>query len=258
MAESLEDKILHSSNGRPEYTCWRPSSLYSLSVTELDYEEVHDIQRTVHLEDFQDIIKNSTMIPHSLTELSHTHLIKILPDVQGLWYSSSRPDKGQNNWYGNVSLQVNFRQFLQMLKSYNIYFSEITDYNSTSASRLLITNKNLPLPSYDPSKLGGPWYYDGKKDWFLTECRRYDGRCNFNGHNVELLLSLSDTQYASLLYESKIVAVNHSEANSTEKHKCKKHRSGTRWTTCPSPYSAEKTSEILSYLNEDTLSICIL
>nr|XP_053644354.1 uncharacterized protein LOC128696953 isoform X1 [Cherax quadricarinatus] len=245
-----EDKVLHSGNDDTKFTCWRPFSLDSLPVVEgfSSYEEFHDIVRTVHMDDYREIRRIGKMKPYCLTKHTHTHLLKKLPDLCGLWYGISVPDDGQNNWYGNVSFTVNFRSFLQKIKNYNIYFMEVVDYSASNATRLLITNKMLPLPSYDPHSYGGPWYSQDGRDWFLTDCRRYDRKYNKYGHKVEFFLELSDHQRASLLDMSSVDPVNHSDANNNQtKHKCRKFGSGQKFNTgeCPFPYSVEETREIL-------------
>nr|XP_053644355.1 uncharacterized protein LOC128696953 isoform X2 [Cherax quadricarinatus] len=196
-----EDKVLHSGNDDTKFTCWRPFSLDSLPVVEgfSSYEEFHDIVRTVHMDDYREIRRIGKMKPYCLTKHTHTHLLKKLPDLCGLWYGISVPDDGQNN-------------------------------------------------CYDPHSYGGPWYSQDGRDWFLTDCRRYDRKYNKYGHKVEFFLELSDHQRASLLDMSSVDPVNHSDANNNQtKHKCRKFGSGQKFNTgeCPFPYSVEETREIL-------------
>nr|XP_045606300.1 uncharacterized protein LOC123763242 [Procambarus clarkii]XP_045606301.1 uncharacterized protein LOC123763242 [Procambarus clarkii] len=262
MAESADEMLYEASDNRPSYTCWKPSPLYSLARHGMNsYSSFDHVVRTLHFEDYKDIWMDQQMIPNALTERTHTHLTKnlpglpYLPGLEGLWYGIDVPDNGDNNWYGNVSFKINFKSFLQMLQDYKIYFVEVLEYRSNSALRLLITTQDLPLERYDPHRFGGPWYRDPNsgEDYFLTDARRLDGRYNYSV-NVELLFVISDDQCASLFRMSDVVPVNHSEANSTSYHSCRKYRSGSFWQYCPSPWTVDKTSEKLLRIKQRYVS----
>nr|XP_053644315.1 uncharacterized protein LOC128696920 [Cherax quadricarinatus] len=246
---ALEDQILFKGHGQPFFKCWKPDSVYSLAPDEglKSYQLSYNIVRTVHIDDYLEIDNAKHMKSYPLTEHTHTHLLNKVPGLCGLWYGISVPNDGQNNWYGNVSFTVNLRSVLKKIRNFNIYFVEVVDYNTSSASRLLITTERYQLPLYNPRMWGGPWFSDGRgKDWFLTDARRYDGRWNLNGHKVELFFVIPDNLFGPLFDMSRIDPVNHSEANDGI-CKCKRFRSGKRWTECPYPLSKEETRELIGY-----------
>lgn len=256
MAESADVMLCHDGYSRPSYTCWKPSPLYSLACDGMNsYRSFDHVVRTLHWDDYENIWEDQQMIPFPLTENTHTHLTKNLPGLNGLWYGIDVPDNGDNNWYGNVSFKIHFKSFLQMLQDYKIYFVEVVEYRFSSALRLLITTQDLPLERYDPHRLGGPWYRDinSGEDYFITDARRFDGRDNYS-INVELLFVISDDQCASLFQMSDVVPVNHSEANSSSYHSCKRYRSGSFWQYCPSPWTVDKTFEKLLRIKQRYVS----
>ena len=63
-----------------------------------------------------------------------------------------------------------------------IYFIEVIEYTKQAACRFLVTTKNYPeLREYDPTKKGGPLYYDsrnGHQFYYLTHIKssRYEDR----------------------------------------------------------------------------------
>lgn len=250
MAE-FKDKILcEVRDSYPSYTCWKPSSLYSLARDSTNsYCSFENVVRTMHWDDFDEVWRKEQMIPNALTERTHTHLTKnlpglpYLPGLKGLWYGIDVPDNGQNNWYGNVSLKANFWHLLKMLHNFNIYFVEVVEFRTKSASRLLITTQDLPLERYDPHRFGGPWYRDPNsgEDYFLTDARRFNGTENIYGHDVEIIFVISDAMCDSLFKMSIIEPVNHYEANSGSKNMCRKHRSGGEKGICTSPWTMEES-----------------
>ena len=58
------------------------------------------------------------------------------------------------------------------------YILEFTDYANTSVCRILVTSRvHQHLTPYDPTILGGPWYWDIVNDdhYSLQRVLRYDG-----------------------------------------------------------------------------------
>lgn len=58
------------------------------------------------------------------------------------------------------------------------YILDITDYAKTSLCRILVTPRVYSnLIPYDPTKLGGPWYWDLVNDehYYLQRVLGYDG-----------------------------------------------------------------------------------
>ena len=61
------------------------------------------------------------------------------------------------------------------------YFIEVTEYLTTSACRILVSNKVYPsLKRYDPYTIGGPLYIqeteEGYSYYYTSELKRHDGR----------------------------------------------------------------------------------
>ncbi|XP_042216945.1 uncharacterized protein LOC121862697 [Homarus americanus] len=252
MAAAQEDQLLKTVIHRPSHTCWKPRPEHSLQLPSNYYTEFQEIVRTVHLEDYNQIRMAQRFIPQILTQTSHTHIISELDGQEGIWFGINGPDDGQHNWYGNVTLSLNFKNLLQTLGSYKIHFTEVVDFQVTSTSRLIVSTRNLGLPVYNPYTPGGPWYRDSHgKDWHLVNAHRFKHPYTHNpyGHTVELFLVITTEEAASLLNMSRIGTANHSEANNEGTRKCKKYRSGAQyWTECPTPYSREKTHKILNNL----------
>ncbi|XP_063588093.1 uncharacterized protein LOC134765387 isoform X2 [Penaeus indicus] len=239
MAHQVDkDKVLFQTpeNYRPNVKCWTPTNLYSLKVDD-SYKKFETIVRTVHLDDFVRVMKESE-ITQSPMPPNSTHLRN--SGLMAAWFGM--PVDG-HNWYGNVSFVVNFNNFLNTFSHFNKYFVEVAEYNTQNASRLLFSSKSYELKEYDPTIPGGPWYMDSNNDhWFLTSaraCRSYYP-C-INGHALEFMLELNKDEAKKLFQISAKQATDHSQANDSGYMKCKKYRSGSSWTFCPFALSAEQT-----------------
>ena len=105
-----------------------------------------------------------------------------------IWYGPStfKDIKDTNHCYeryGNVvfSMKTLFGYEGIIRENVNIYFIEVIEYKKQAACRFLVTTNIHPgLRKYDPSKKGGPFYYDCRNGQYsyLThiKSRRYDDR----------------------------------------------------------------------------------
>lgn len=222
---------------RPQVTCWAPKDLHSLAGRWERYKEFSCVIRTVHFEDYKRIRSIEKLDPQPLKK--STHLRQTMPDLEVLWFGM--PSDG-HNWYGNVSFVVDLDLLLQKL-SLRTYFIEVVDYRTQSASRLLLTSKTYEhLREFDPQIKGGPWFVDeNKKNKYLTLARRCRA-AEWNGHTLELMLELTDSEAKEVFAMASVEAADHSEANDEGYMKCRKHRSGRYWTECPTPWSKDVAS----------------
>lgn len=249
--ESTDHVLFKSPEGRrPNMKCWAPENLHSLQVDEDSLQVDEDsymgfetIARTVHLDDFKEVMTNNKIIQCPITENSHLRLSKSWLMVA--WFGL--PADG-HNWYGNASFVVDFNSFLKEFKDFKKYFVEVAEYQTQNASRLLFSSKDYDdLREYDPTIRGGPWYMDSdNKHWALTRARGYKSRFPLvNGHALEFMVELDEDEAKKLFLMSAKRPADHSEANDPGYMKCKKHRSGGKWRDCPSPYSPEDTIDKL-------------
>lgn len=280
--QSVSAEILQTNkpNTRPEYMCWRPTSPYVLSPppwTDDDdddddifgislssddeifhvYKKFDNIVRTVHFEDYMKIVDHEEMKSRTLTPVSHSILSETSPPLKGLWFGpfNEKDDDGRNNWYGNVSFQINFNDFLKSLGNVNIYFIEVVEFRWSCCSRILISCKEHNLPLYDPSVEGGPWHRNSSgQDMYLTTSKTFDNiqmnNRKLKNHELEFYCDIDGISFHQLKKLGKIIPVNHSEANSGKFRKCRKHNSGMIWSTCPTPWPANITELAMKQLDE--------
>lgn len=258
------DTILHRSRfGETKFSNWRPQDVNRMTVAPIgnmdDYTQFEEVVRTIHFDDY--VSGRGRLVPNCLSKKSHSHLTETMKNENGLWFGMNENVNTRmfdHNWYGNVNFIINFNDFLNTWKHWQVYFMEIIEYRSSNASRLLLTNVNhdLPveLPVYNPRSWGGPWYrrQDGT-NFFLHNARRYQNKSQNNyDHKVELFFVLSSEEIDLLMNMSRTEAADHQGANSGSSHMCKKYRSGLKrdeWKICPSPWSAEKTQEKLNKIS---------
>lgn len=114
------------------------------------------------------------------------------------------------------------------------YLIEVVDYQTCSASRILITKGKPPVKwdAYDPTKLGGPWYVDGSGNHFgllqtergITPSRRWGSWATSElSHIVEFMLSedVLEGQVPRVLRPSLLqLDVLPTHDNCRHKHKC--------------------------------------
>ncbi|XP_064093479.1 uncharacterized protein LOC135206148 isoform X1 [Macrobrachium nipponense] len=227
---------------------WCPQdSPYSLYISLVDYQIFHKIGRTVHLHDYEDVQKSQRFTPRKLDRRTVSHLLEKEKDLEVLWFSPVDPKTNNNSFYGNVNFITDFVKFLSYCSqnSFNIYFVEVAEFKTCSATRFLFTRKRYDyLSEYDPRVFGGPWYTDpiGKHFW-LQNIRRHDGKTNIKGHALEFLLEFGQDDAIWLYNQSIPMPVDHCDANTGKSRKCLKFG---KTKTCPSPYKSMKTMELMS------------
>ncbi|XP_047496725.1 uncharacterized protein LOC125044235 [Penaeus chinensis] len=236
----FSDKVLFQTpeNQRPKMKCWTPTNLHSLRVED-SYKKFETMIRTVHLNDFVEVMKQSKITQCPMPDSTHLRH----PGLMAAWFGMPVDD-----WYGNVNFVVNFNDFLSTFSHLKIYFVEVAEYHTQNASRLLFSSKVHGLREYNPTIPGGPWYMDSNNNHlFLTRARAYQRRhpC-VNGHTPEFMLELNEYEAKKLFQISAKQAADHSQANNPGYMKCKKYRSGSTWSYCPSQMTPEQTIRILN------------
>nr|XP_053653576.1 uncharacterized protein LOC128703051 [Cherax quadricarinatus] len=234
--------------------CWipkyiaspRPSSLsrqYMLCLDHADYRPFWTMTRVVHVDKFQEIMKEG-LKPRLFMKSELTILPRIVPHLRGLYFGI--PEKG-HNWYGNVSMEAQFKKFLKALRP-RVYFIDSVDFKVSSLTRLLLTTRKYDnyFSRYDAKIIGGPWYRDPDgTDWHLVNARRYNSeKRNRICHRLEFVLDLKDLQYEKLLSMCKILPADHTQANTGKPRTCREYYSGRQF--CPYPWSIARTERYLS------------
>ncbi|XP_062566441.1 uncharacterized protein LOC134228764 [Saccostrea cucullata] len=109
-------------------------------------------------------------------------------DVNILWYGPCTFQQLQDptyamKRYGNVVFSMNslFGYEGLIRKGLNLYFIEVIEYLTSSASRILVSHRDYPtLRKFDPYKLGGPLYIketrSGHKFYYTSSLKRCDGQ----------------------------------------------------------------------------------
>ncbi|XP_061195512.1 uncharacterized protein LOC133203743 [Saccostrea echinata] len=109
-------------------------------------------------------------------------------DVNILWYGPCTFQRLQDptyvmKRYGNVVFSMNSLYGYEGLirKGLNLYFIEVIEYLTSSASRILVSHRDYPeLRKFDPYKLGGPLYIketrSGHRFYYTSSLKRRDGQ----------------------------------------------------------------------------------
>ncbi|XP_068212980.1 uncharacterized protein [Palaemon carinicauda] len=242
---SKTHKVLYKNGDK---IAWYPQDgPHSLFFSLGDNQIFHKIGRTVHLREYEEVQKSQRLIPKHLDVRTVSQLKETEQDLKVLWFSPVDPHKDDNSFYGNVNFVVDFVKFLSYCSQnlFNIYFVEVSDFRTCNATHFLFTRKKYEyLSKYNSKTFGGPWYTDpiGKHFW-LRNVRRYDGKTNIKGHNLEFMLEFGENDATWLYNESKPIPVEHCEANAGKSHKCLLYGITK---TCPTPYKKEQTKELLT------------
>lgn len=249
--KEIGDELLRNEpDNYPSYICWMPDSDTPLKLTHHEYKPLQKIIRVLHFEDHIEVFKKSAFIPSTITEEKHSSMEN--KPIEGIWFDVIRTDRIEHNWFGNISYEVDFESFLRTFKP-KFYFIEVVEFRSSSASRLLLTTQTFSDEvmnnPYDPYQEGGPLYIDGRGyNFYLDEIRRYDEETNDFPPELEMFIVLSPDEYKGLYDMCKKIAVEHSEVNVDELHKCKKYRSRGLKIECPSPWTIEECQRHLDKL----------
>lgn len=220
---------------------------HSLYISLADYQIFHKIGRAVHLQDYEDLQKSQSFSPKKLDRRTVSFLLEKEKDLEILWFSPVDPKKDDHSFYGNVNMVIDFVKFWSYCSenSFNIYFVEVSDFRTCSATHILFTRKRYNyLSEYDPRVFGGPWYTDpvGKHFW-LCNIKRHDGTTNIYGHNLQFMLEIGQDDGSWLYKQSFPIPVNHCDANTGKSHKCLQFG---KTKMCPTPYKRMKTMELLT------------
>ncbi|KAG7169680.1 uncharacterized protein LOC121865455 [Homarus americanus] len=219
-----------------------PHGPHSLYRSLEDYKPLQHISRTVHFNEYEDILKEG-LKPKKIGSEHLTYISISKQNICALFFGVPG-DGDAHDWYGNIRLKVEFNRMLQEIHP-RVYFVDVVDFKSSSASRLLLTTRRYDnhFPRYDPKVMGGPWYRDPSgKDWYLTNARRYNStNKNHHGHQLEFLVELNKVEYQKLLSMCEKSPVDHSQANTKKPRTCMRYNSFGN--PCPSPWEAKETEE---------------
>lgn len=252
-----DELLLDKQDNFPPYKCWRPDQDCPFAMSNDDYVKLETMARVLHFEDYKQVFNKSAIIPNPIRDETHSAMPQ---ELKGAWFGITTTVGSElNNWYGNVSCQVAFRNFFKTFRPKS-YFIEVVEYRTTSSPRILLTTQGIPedlnVIEYDPFVRGGPWFIDEMgKHFYLKDIRRYmTHESNKYDAELELLIVLSRQQYQMLYSICDKVAVNHNEANDREKgnrlRKCKKYGSGGRHSDCPSNWNIETCQQHLDKLSK--------
>ncbi|XP_018024711.1 uncharacterized protein LOC108680413 [Hyalella azteca] len=228
------DKMLHFVSVKP--------------IKDPTYEELDEISRCVHFDDFENAVRKKYLAPQSLIN-SHRHLQR-----QVLWFAPSQ-SSSEHNFYGNVSFTIKWETVLEKLGP-NLYLLDQAVYNDRSFTRVLVTKNN----------------YDGKlkkvrlnsNDTPMTKSDsgfRHVSYCENNErggpHELQIAIEVDAADAKWLYSECKVSSNNHSDVNSLhsghnarnsgtisnfESFKCFKFNTAQK-CQCPYPWTQDQCEE---------------
>ena len=223
------------------------------------YAPVTYIGRTVHLEDYLKICSEKKLQTKPVNVMSDCSNL-VGHDV--LWFGPCNPPEA-HDWYGNINFRINFDDFLEYF-NYKGHVVNNIEYKTCSATRVLFTNKSIvDLPKdikpLNIHKFGSPIYMRNGNLYHVTDYKRKSGDYNINGHQVEIIIEPTEEDAAWLFEESKIIPVNHSEANESghpnftyRPKSCRYHHISNR--KCPFPFTVSETRDMMKKIDDKILA----
>ncbi|CAL4235812.1 unnamed protein product [Meganyctiphanes norvegica] len=264
----LDQRNLPKSGRR--YYIWKPREpkyTYTLTSSSMDdYEALEYLSRVEHFEDFKKSQAKGNFFSNQLGYFNNTHLYNSRSRTQPkvVWFAP-RKDPDEHNFYGNISYKVSMKKIMDCMKSLsiNLYFVEIVDFKSTSATRFLFSHKKYDhIQLYDTKQIGGPWYENDNGEHFFAKClnRRYQPDADayevpeLVPHEFEIMIEFKDADYSKVFKLCDTEAVDHSDANEMDRNgkpkrkRCKKYQTsdcGNEKEFCSWEWSISHTEELL-------------
>ncbi|CAL4100623.1 unnamed protein product [Meganyctiphanes norvegica] len=267
----LDERPLPSS-GRHFYT-WKPRKtkyIYKLTSSSMDNYEVFEfLSHVEHFQHFEISQEHRKFFPNQISYWNNSRFYdryksRNQTQLKFVWFGPKK-NPYEHNWYGNISYTVPMKTFMDCMKfiSTNLYFVEIVDFKTTSATRFLFSHRQyIHLQHYDPTTIGGPWYEDENGEHFFAKClnRRYLPDADEVPHEFEIMIELQDGDYSEVFKICDTEAVDHSDANEVDyngkpcRKRCKQYQTsdgGDKKEICPTDWSISRTEEELERFKQN-------
>ena len=211
------------------------------------FEPFSEIDRTIHLSDYEKCIDKNLLIPYRIHYDSNSKLFRYKYLVH--WFHVAR-DPARHNYFGNVTFRISLDDVLDRFGSRvkMIYF-ETVKVGDNYVSRIFITRK----PSHRfPTGLELDYNHKGNFPLHRdpnNNSYHHAVTCNGKFHSLEFIIDSIFFILPKWLYRHcQIIPTNHEQANTRKDGRYKKyacHKYNKFGKLCPTPFSKEEAHKCM-------------